>query len=91
MKKLIWYTSVVCLGLSLMSCSSGNRKIASQEQNGGDKGGNGGDAVVCRNNAGEIIKAELLDYYEGRTMRGLNVSAELSLDEPEVSIPISRL
>jgi hypothetical protein len=31
--------------------------------------GNGGDAVVCRNAQGKITRAELFDYYEGRTLR----------------------
>jgi hypothetical protein len=39
--------------------------------------GNGGDAVVCRDNNGSIIKAELLDYYEGRALRKIpNVLAD---------------
>jgi hypothetical protein len=38
----------------------------------GEKG-NGGDAVVCRDASRSIISAELLDYYEGRTLRNLNV------------------
>lgn len=33
--------------------------------------GNGGDAVVCRDSTGAIQKAELLDYYEARTLRAL--------------------
>lgn len=43
----------------------------------GDKG-NGGDAVVCRDSRGEIISAELLDYYEGKNLRGLKYQAEVS-------------
>lgn len=35
----------------------------------GNEKGNGGDAIVCRNQAGEITSAELLDYFEGRSFR----------------------
>ncbi len=35
----------------------------------GNEKGNGGDAIVCRNQAGKIITAELLDIYEGRVYR----------------------
>lgn len=31
--------------------------------------GNGGDAVVCRDNGQTILSARLLDYYEGETLR----------------------
>lgn len=34
-------------------------------------GGNGGVSVVCRNNQGNILKAELLDTFEMRNMYGL--------------------
>lgn len=40
--------------------------------------GNGGDAVVCRSIDGKIINAELLDYYEGRTLRNFQVVPEMS-------------
>ncbi len=36
----------------------------------GNERGNGGDVVVCRNDNGEISSVELLDYYEGRILRG---------------------
>lgn len=35
-------------------------------------GGNGGDGVVCRNPDKTIKSAELLDYYEARTLRGIH-------------------
>lgn len=35
--------------------------------------GNGGDAVVCRDSSGKIVSIELLDYYEGRKLRRMNV------------------
>ncbi|MDX9731714.1 MAG: hypothetical protein RBT63_08085, partial [Bdellovibrionales bacterium] len=44
--------------------------------------GNGGYAVVCRNQDGSISKAELLDFYEGRILRGLSVE----LGEPTASL-----
>jgi hypothetical protein len=40
----------------------------------GDKG-NGGDAIVCRNKAGEIISAELLDHFEWRQEKRLGVAS----------------
>jgi hypothetical protein len=39
--------------------------------------GNGGDAVVCRGSDGVILSAELLDYYEGRTLRNFQVVPEM--------------
>ncbi|MGE3760578.1 MAG: hypothetical protein AB7H97_22630, partial [Pseudobdellovibrionaceae bacterium] len=33
--------------------------------------GNGGDAVVCRDSSQDIVSSELLDFYEGRVMRGM--------------------
>src|SRR5690349_2663869 len=33
--------------------------------------GNGGDALVCRTQAGDIVSAEALDIYEARVLRGL--------------------
>lgn len=35
--------------------------------------GGGGKSIVCRNAAGEITSAEVLDLYEGRIMFGLNI------------------
>lgn len=48
----------------------------------GEKG-NGGDAVVCRNTRGEITSAELLDYYEGRILRGFSVRDSAALSDEE--------
>lgn len=45
--------------------------------------GNGGDVVVCRDQNGEIISAELLDYYEGRVMRKLPVVEYPGLSDDE--------
>ena len=39
----------------------------------GDERGNGGDAVVCRDQVGKITKVELLDYYEARVMRNIQI------------------
>lgn len=44
--------------------------------------GNGGDAVVCRDAAGQITRAELYDYYEGRVLRGLHLPAVEAVNEP---------
>ena len=40
----------------------------------GDKG-NGGDAVVCRDEAGEITSAELLDHFEWRQEKRLQIAS----------------
>lgn len=50
--------------------------------------GNGGDAVVCRGTDGEIITAELLDYYEGRTLRNLEVVHAVGTDNESFFIEI---
>ncbi|MBF0361592.1 MAG: hypothetical protein HQK49_11305 [Oligoflexia bacterium] len=34
--------------------------------------GNGGDAIVCRDQNGKIIRAEQFDFYEARTIRNIN-------------------
>ncbi|MBF0300294.1 MAG: hypothetical protein HQK51_16350 [Oligoflexia bacterium] len=34
--------------------------------------GNGGDAVVCKNQTGEIISVEQFDFYEARNIRNIN-------------------
>lgn len=39
----------------------------------GDEKGNGGDAVVCRDNAGGITSIEMFDYFEARVLRGMNI------------------
>jgi hypothetical protein len=44
--------------------------------------GNGGDAVVCRDAKGQISSAELLDYYEGRTIRDLIANAPADRADP---------
>lgn len=36
-----------------------------------DRIGNGGDVVVCRTQDGKIQSVELLDFYEGRELRGM--------------------
>jgi hypothetical protein len=50
----------------------------------GDKAGNGGNVVVCRDKAGQIGTIELLDFYEARVMRGFTIdtgAANLSADQ----------
>lgn len=39
----------------------------------GNEGGNGGDAIVCRNSKHEILSAELFDYYEARVLREIEL------------------
>ena len=42
----------------------------------GERGGNGGVSVVCRNKKGNIKSAELLDIYEGREIYGKKYNPE---------------
>jgi hypothetical protein len=42
-----------------------------------EKIGNGGRAVVCSNSNGSLQSAELMDLYEGRTIREINVDSSL--------------
>lgn len=46
--------------------------LLAQAYRGGVDGG-GGKSIVCRDSAGAIISAEVLDLYEGRVMFGLNI------------------
>lgn len=54
----------VVVGFSLLASSVA---LAGHEQ------GNGGNAVVCRDASGKIISAELLDFYEARTLRQIQL------------------
>jgi hypothetical protein len=42
----------------------------------GNEAGNGGVSIVCRDQSGEIISAEILDIYEGREVYGRTYSYE---------------
>ena len=42
--------------------------------------GNGGDLVVCRDSQGNIKSTEMLDYFEGRELRGLHISVNSAED-----------
>jgi hypothetical protein len=60
---------------------------------GGQEVGNGGNAVVCRDEGGAITSAELLDFYEARTLRGIQRDLGppgLSVDE-KFGIVLKRL
>lgn len=39
----------------------------------GDRVGNGGDAVVCRDSSGAIVEANALDVYEASVLRGIEL------------------
>ena len=52
----------------------------------GDKLGNGGDAVVCRNSTGQIISSELLDYYEAREIRKINIDTGPANDSVDTKL-----
>lgn len=46
--------------------------------------GNGGDVIVCKNQTGQVVSTELLDFYEGRILKGLAVDlgpSSLSIEE----------
>lgn len=49
----------------------------------GNEKGNGGDAIVCRNSKGNIVKSELLDYYEGRSYRQMAHTFEAQMSHRE--------
>lgn len=65
--------------LSIASCLTLGQAFA--EAGGGS--GNGGDAVVCRGSSNSIQSAELLDYFEGRTLRNLAPLAAAGLSDAE--------
>lgn len=60
---------------------------------GASDGGNGGDAVVCRDADGSITSAELLDFYEGRVVHKKQIDlGDKSLDYREkISLALDRL
>ncbi len=45
--------------------------LAAQTALAGREGGNGGGTVVCRDSGSRILSVELLDFYEARTLRGV--------------------
>jgi hypothetical protein len=51
--------------------------VACMNAHAGNKEGNGGNAVVCRNPDGTIKSAELLDLYEARTIRSIEQDPRL--------------
>lgn len=54
----------------------------------GEKG-NGGDAVVCRNDKNEILSAELLDFYESRVLRSTIVN--LGSESEDYTVKVNTL
>jgi hypothetical protein len=55
--------------------------------------GNGGDVVVCKNDAGEIVSIELLDFYEARKRRQMTIdlgAPELDV-EAKIELALARL
>jgi len=53
----------------------------------------GGDVVICRDNKNKIISAELFDFYEARTHRGIVIDLggpHLTIDE-KIDIALKRL
>lgn len=73
-------SKILCLILLLLTVNESLAKfdigkfLPRIQISGGDKVGNGGDAMVCRSAAGKIIFAEFLDVYEARELRDLEVS-----------------
>lgn len=49
---------------------------------GGNEHGNGGDVVVCRDGSGNLRSVNLLDYYEAKLFRGINVN----LGDPNLDV-----
>jgi hypothetical protein len=59
----------------------------------GSEGGNGGGGIVCRDSSGQVTSVEILDFYEARTLRGLNIdlgSEGLGVEE-KIRLALSRL
>lgn len=55
--------------------------------------GNGGDVVACRDQTGALTSVELLDFYEARTLRGIQRDlgpAELKVEE-KIDLALKRL
>lgn len=55
------------------SVPNGFPKLKPESNSVGGVDGGGGKSVVCRNEQGTIVSAELLDLYEGAKMYGLNI------------------
>ncbi|MBK7890572.1 MAG: hypothetical protein IPJ84_06930 [Bdellovibrionales bacterium] len=67
--------------------------VSFQAQATGRTVGNGGDVVVCENQAGVIESIELLDFYEGRILKGIKTdfgSQARTVDE-KVATALARL
>jgi hypothetical protein len=81
-------SKVLCLFASCAAITTPLLSLAGEREI-----GNGGDVVVCRNNDGSVKSIELLDFYEARIMRGLQIDlgdASLPLDE-KVLMELHRL
>jgi len=57
---------------------------------GGEKAGNGGAAVVCRDPNGQIIRAEMLDIFEGRILYQLNIPSSSAPVASQVQEVVNR-
>lgn len=71
---------VVSLGLSFV----GSLALAK----GGSEAGNGGSSIVCQDSRGQITSVELLDFYEGRTQRGIKVDMGPATDSVETKLAL---
>ena len=59
---------------------------------GGSGTGNGGDAVVCRGSAGNLLSADALDVYEAKVLRSIDLKATgASTLEDSFAVLINRL
>lgn len=56
----------------------------------GEKG-NGGYAIVCRDNSGEITSAELLDIYEGRVLYKRSYAVDMNSTSELIEVAKSRI
>ena len=67
--------------------------VSFQAQATGRTVGNGGDVVVCEDQTGAIKSIELLDFYEGRILKGINADfgSQARTVEEKVAVALARL
>lgn len=79
---LMLFIAISACGEEPISLNSATREHQGLMQRSGNEVGNGGDVVVCENDGQKTY--ELLDIYEGRTLRGLIPDFEINDHDPFV-------
>lgn len=67
-----------------------NNRNPKPELNGGVDGG-GGKGIVCRDDKGAIVSAELLDLFEAKAMYGLNIQKSNLPMAQQIELALSRI